>query len=200
MFLKKGRVAARKRIHRQILLRADESEGHTGWTDVAVAEAYGISIRTVERVRQRFIEHGLKAALQPRAPQENHARKFDGEKEAKLLTLACSKAPEGYARWTLQLLADKMVELKYMKNVSDETVRMDNPNTHTGALFYETFPPEEARRLLDKLEIRYTPKHGSRLNIAEIGLSMLSGQCLHRRVPDMETLTHEVAVTAHTFQ
>lgn len=70
---------------------------------------------------------------------------------------------------------------------------MDNLNTHTGASLYETFEPEEARRLLNKLEIHYTPKHGSWLNIAEIGLSMLSGQCLDRRIPDMNTLTNEVA-------
>jgi transposase len=71
---------------------------------------------------------------------------------------------------------------------------MDNLNTHTGSSLYETFEPEEARRLLDKLEIHYTPKHGSWLNMAEIGLSMLSGQCLDRRIPDMNTLTQEVEV------
>lgn len=70
---------------------------------------------------------------------------------------------------------------------------MDNLNTHTGASLYESFEPAEARRLLDKLEIHYTPKHGSWLNVAEIGLSMLSGQCLDRRIPDSATLTKEVA-------
>ena len=70
---------------------------------------------------------------------------------------------------------------------------MDNLNTHVGASLYEIFEPKEARRLLDKLEIHYTPKHGSWLNIAEIGLSMLSGQCLDRRIPDMTTLAREVA-------
>lgn len=69
---------------------------------------------------------------------------------------------------------------------------MDNLNTHTGASLYETFTPEEARRLLDKLEIHYTPKHGSWLNIAEIGLSLLSRQCLHRRIADQTALTCEV--------
>ena len=70
---------------------------------------------------------------------------------------------------------------------------MDNLNTHVGASLYETFEPKEALRLLDKLEIHYTPKHGSWLNIAEIGLSILSGQCLDRRIPDMIVLTREVA-------
>jgi transposase len=123
VLLKKERMAVRKRIHAQILLRADESDKRISWRDVDIAVAYGVSIRTVERVRERFVEQGFEAALQPRAPQENYARKFDGEKEAKLITLACSEAPEGYARWTLQLLADKMVELKYMESISHQAVR-----------------------------------------------------------------------------
>ena len=69
---------------------------------------------------------------------------------------------------------------------------MDNLNTHTGASLYETFPPHEARRLLERLEIHYTPKHGSWLNIAEIELRVLSGQCLKRRIPDKQTLKKEV--------
>ena len=70
---------------------------------------------------------------------------------------------------------------------------MDNLNTHSPISLYETFPPAEAKRILDRLEIHYTPKHGSWLNIAEIELSVLSRQCLHRRIPDAETLTKEVA-------
>jgi len=70
---------------------------------------------------------------------------------------------------------------------------MDNLNTHTGGSLYEAFPPQEAKRLLDRLEIHYTPKHGSWLNIAEIELRILSTQCLNRRIPDKHTLEHEVA-------
>jgi hypothetical protein len=70
---------------------------------------------------------------------------------------------------------------------------MDNLNTHTPAALYEVFPPAEARRLVERLEIHYTPKHGSWLNIAEIELSTMSGQCLNRRIPDRETLEREVA-------
>jgi len=70
---------------------------------------------------------------------------------------------------------------------------MDNLNTHTGASLYEAFPPEEARRLLDRLEIHYTPKHGSWLNIAEIELRVITGQCLNRRIPDKRMLEREVA-------
>ena len=70
---------------------------------------------------------------------------------------------------------------------------MDNLNTHTGGSLYEAFPPQEAKRLLDRLQIHYTPKHGSWLNIAEIELRILSTQCLNRRIPDKHTLEHEVA-------
>lgn len=70
---------------------------------------------------------------------------------------------------------------------------MDNLNTHTGASLYEAFPPDEARSLYDRLEIHYTPKHGSWLNIAEIELRVLIGQCLNRRIPDAETLKREVS-------
>jgi hypothetical protein len=73
------------------------------------------------------------------------------------------------------------------------TLVMDNLNTHTGASLYKAFPPEDARRILDKLEIHYTPKHGSWLNMAEIELSVLSRQCLDRRIPDQDALKREVA-------
>ena len=122
IIIKKDRVSWRKRIHAHILLRTDESEGQGGWKDVDVAEAYGVGLRTVERIRERFVTKGFAAALQSKADQENRARKFDGKKEAKLITLACSKAPEGRARWTLQLLADRMVELKYMESISHQAV------------------------------------------------------------------------------
>lgn len=74
---------------------------------------------------------------------------------------------------------------------------MDNLNTHDGASLYETFPPQEAKRILDRLEIHYTPKHGSWLNMAEIEFSHLSRQCLDRRIPDQETLIQEVKVWEH---
>src|SRR3990167_11545675 len=103
IIIKKERVSARKRIHAHMLLRTDESEGQGGWKDVDVAEAYGVGLRTVERIRERFVTKGFAAALQSKADQENRARKFDRKKEAKLITLACGKPPEGRARWTLQL-------------------------------------------------------------------------------------------------
>lgn len=120
--LKKERVAARKRTHAQILLRVDEADDQ-GWTDEQTAAAYHVRVKTVQRIRQRFVEHGFAAALQARAPQANRARKFDGKAEAKLIQIACSRPPEGYARWTLQLMADELVTLNVLESVSTEGVR-----------------------------------------------------------------------------
>lgn len=92
--------------------------------------------------------------------------------------------------WALQI---KELLVTHYPNASKVVLVMDNLNTHTGASLYEAFPPEEARSLLDRLEIHYTPKHGSWLNIAEIELRVLIGQCLNRRIPDKQTLEREVA-------
>jgi hypothetical protein len=94
------------------------------------------------------------------------------------------------ADWAMQIKQLLDVHYPAAKKV---TLVMDNLNTHTGASLYEVFQPNEARRLLDRLEIHYTPKHGSWLNIAEIELGVLSRQCLDRRIPDKATLTTEVA-------
>jgi len=122
VIIKKERVPGRKRIHAEILMRTDESKGQDGWKDTDVAEAYGVGLRTVERIRERFVTEGFEAALQSKADQKNRARKFDGTKEAKLVTLACGTPPEGRARWTLQLLADRMVALKYIESISRQTI------------------------------------------------------------------------------
>ena len=85
-----------------------------------------------------------------------------------------------------------LVDVRYPR--ADRVVLvLDNLNTHTPAALYEAFPQAEARRIVEHLEIHYTPKHGSWLNVAEIELSTMSGQCLHRRIPDRETLEREVA-------
>jgi len=91
--------------------------------------------------------------------------------------------------WALQI--KELLDNRY-PNAKKVVLVMDNLNTHTGASLYETFPPHEARRLLERLEIHYTPKHGSWLNIAEIELRILSGQCIDRRIPDKQTLKNEV--------
>jgi hypothetical protein len=319
-----GQAPARKLAHARILLKADSSEVGPGWTDQTISEALELGTATIERVRQCFVEEGLEAALTRQRPHTPHLRKLDGEQEAYLIALTCSQPEEGQARWTLQLLADKLVQVQIVESISRETVRqvlqknelkpwlkeqwcippksnaefvcqmeevlsvytrpyderrpqvcldemsrqlisetrvpvpmqpgqpecydyeyerhgtcnlfiaceplagkrflqvtehrtkrdfalfirelvdvyypmaeqivlvMDNLNTHTPASLYEVFEPAEARRLVEKLEIHYTPKHGSWLNMAEIELSGLSRQCLDRRIGKQAELEQEV--------
>ena len=119
-----GKAAAQKLAHARILLKADAAPDGPGGADDRIAEAVEVSIATVERVRRRFVEHGLEAAL-VRKPQDRPSRlaKLDGRAEAHLIALAGSRPPEGRAAWTMQLLADKLVELQLVDSISDETVR-----------------------------------------------------------------------------
>jgi transposase len=119
-----GKAAAQKLIHARILLKADAAKGGPAWTDERIAEAIEVSVATVERVRQRFVELGLEAAL-ARKKQErpSRERKLDGRAEARLIAVACSAPPQGRKEWTMRLLADKLVELEVVDTVSDETVR-----------------------------------------------------------------------------
>lgn len=119
----KGKVAAHKRLHAQILLKADVSDLGEKWIDSQISEALGISTRTVERVRQRLVQEGLEAALNRAKPSRIRSRVLDGENEAHLIALACTDAPEGRSRWTLRLLGQRMVELGYVSSVSHETIR-----------------------------------------------------------------------------
>lgn len=118
-----GKRAARTLAHARILLKADVREGEPAWEDGAISRAVEVSTATVQRVRQLFVEDGLDAALHPRPRPRTRLPLVDGVAEAHLVTLACSQAPEGAARWTLRLLAEKMVELAYVEQVSHETVR-----------------------------------------------------------------------------
>jgi transposase len=119
-----GKRSALTLTRARILLKADQADGGPAWDDAQIAEALDCGLRTVERVRQRFVERGLDQAL-GRKPQDrpSRERKFDGAAEARLIALACSPPPEGRARWTLKLLADKLVELEVFDSVSNETVR-----------------------------------------------------------------------------
>jgi transposase len=119
-----GKAAAQKLVHARILLKAAAAPSGPAWTDERIAEAVEVSCATVERVRQRFVEHGLEAAL-VRKPQDrpSRQRKLDGRAEARLIALACSRPPEGRTEWTMQLLADTLVELEVVDSISDETVR-----------------------------------------------------------------------------
>lgn len=100
--INKGKGAARKLLHARILLKADTS---VGWTDQGIAEALDVSISTIERVRERFVEEGLSAALDRQAPKRVYRRQLNGEQEAHLVALVCSQPPEDRGRWTLSLLA-----------------------------------------------------------------------------------------------
>lgn len=121
--VKKGKGAAYKRLRAQILLKADISEGAPGWTDTRIKEAFNVTVQMVEKTRKRLVEQGLEAAINRAKSNRVKSRKLDGEQEAHLVALTCSEAPEGQARWSLRLLADKMVELEYVDQVSHETIR-----------------------------------------------------------------------------
>jgi len=323
--IKSGKTAARKVTHARILLKADQGRSGPGWTDVRISEAVDVTVRSVEKLRQRFVQEGLEMALSGQSTRNQQVRKLDGECEARLIAALCGPAPEGYVRWSLRLLADQAVALEIVDQpVSHETIRkmlkahelkpwqkkewcippeqqgefvcqmeeilevyrrpldpkrplvcmdempyqlisetrtpqslqpgrvrrydyeykregvvnlfmvfmpllgqryvqvtarrtakdwaklmrylvdelfpqaekivlvMDNLNTHVGGALYEAFSPTEARRILDKLEFHYTPKHGSWLNMAEIEFSVLSRQCLDRRIATAKHLRREV--------
>lgn len=117
--IRSGKHSARKIRWAHVLLKAD-----AGWRDQDIAEALDISLPTVQRIRQRFVEEGLEVALGARSHKPRpYLQRLDGEQEAKLIAMACSKAPEGRKRWTLRLLAEKMVELQVVERVSYQTVR-----------------------------------------------------------------------------
>lgn len=119
----KGTAAARTLTHARILLKADEGIAGRSWADEQIADALDINRSTVERVRQRCVEEGVDAALRPRPSGQVRLRKLDGAAEAQVVALACSPAPAGRKRWTLRLLADRLVALEVVDAVSYETVR-----------------------------------------------------------------------------
>ena len=322
--IRKGKSPAQRLLKARILLKSDVSEDGEGWSDSRIIEALETSVSMVYRVRKQLVEEGLEAVLSRKAPAAPAvARIFDGEKEARLIALACSKPPEGYARWSLRLLESKVVELGIVEAASDSTIQrvlknalqhrckywvippkasgafvaamedvlsvytrphdpdrplvcldetskqlvaesrspmavrpgsptrvdyeytrngvanlfmmfaplegwrhvkvtdrrtaidyahvlrdladvhfaraktitlvQDNLNTHAAASLYEAFPAAEARRLVERFEWHYTPKHGSWLDLAESELGVLASQCLDRRIPDKQTIIDQVA-------
>ena len=119
-----GKAAAYKISRaRRILLKADEQQAEGGWNDQAISDALDVSVATIEPVRQQFVEQGAEAVLCYKQRQSSPTRRLDGEQEAHLIALTCSDAPEGRARWTLRLLADRMVELGHVERISHETIR-----------------------------------------------------------------------------
>lgn len=126
----KGKAAAYKLTRARILLHADQGANGPAWSDARIAEALHVSRRTVERTRQTCVEVGLEAALQRKPRSRAGNVKFDGETEAHLIALACSQPPKGRVRWTLHLLADKMVELTHFEQISHETIRQHLKKMH----------------------------------------------------------------------
>ena len=117
-----GVAPARALTHARILLKANQGEAGPGWTDAAIGAALEVNPATVARVRMQYVAAGLEAAVYRKAPEREYRRRLDGEQEAHLAALACSTPPEGHKRWTLRLLADRLVELEIVESVSYETV------------------------------------------------------------------------------
>ena len=122
--ISKGKGPARMFTRARILLKTDIGEGGPGWQDEKISEALDVTVQTIERVRKQLVEEGLEAVLRRRNYiQKVSRKKVDGDVEAHLIALSCSEAPEGYSRWSLRLLADKMVELGFIESISYEAVR-----------------------------------------------------------------------------
>ena len=120
---KTGRIAAQRRRHAEILLLVDQGEHGPSMTDLEVAERMELSIRCIAKVRQRCVDEGLELALERKKRSRERTARLDGDAEARLISLACSDAPEGQARWTLKLLSERLVELEIVESVAYETVR-----------------------------------------------------------------------------
>ena len=133
--LRKGRASAVRQRHARILLLADTDGPEGGSSDWQIASAAHTSIPSVERVRRACVEHGLERALERKDPERDSLRKLDGKGEAQLLALCCGPAPEGHARWTLRLLAGRLVELEVVDAICHETVRavLKKTNSSRGA-------------------------------------------------------------------
>jgi transposase len=116
--LSSGKHAAKKVLKARVLLKANQ-----GWLDARIAAAFDLNVRTVERMRQQFVEEGFEAFIAGRYKKRCYPRKIDGKAEAHLIATACSQPPEGHTQWTLQLLGDRLVQLKCVESISRETVR-----------------------------------------------------------------------------
>ena len=125
----KPRVAVAKVLRARMVLKADVDG--PGWPDQKIGEAFDVGVSTIHRLRQRLVEEGLEAALSRRPSTQQRVPKLDGAKEARLIAIACSSPPEGRARWTLKLLADQLVELDIVDDISAETVRQTRKKTHS---------------------------------------------------------------------
>jgi transposase len=121
--IRQRRIAADKQLRAKLLLHADEGEWGPAYLDQQLVEEFGVSRSKVTRLRRQLVLEGFRAALSRRTCTQPRRRKLDGEQEARLVTLACSAPPAGRARWTLQMLADQLVELKVVDSISKDCVR-----------------------------------------------------------------------------
>ena len=165
--IRKGKAAAVRLTRARILLKADQGDKGDAWTDAEIAEAVNVAPKTVFNIRRRWVEEPLRGWRHVRVTQRR--TRVD---------------------WAFALR--DVLDNEYA-DVERVVLVMDNLNTHTPSSFYEAFSPQEARRLTERLEIHYTPKHGSWLDIAECELSVLGRQCLARRIDDGQRLADEVA-------
>ena len=125
-----GKNSTYKINHARVLLLADTNHEEGGWINQAIASVLNISVSTIERVRQRFVEQSLEQALNRQTQSQSKPRRLDGEQEAHLVAITCSTPPSGCSRWTLRLLAEKLVELKEVESISHETVRQTLKKTN----------------------------------------------------------------------
>lgn len=119
----KGTHSSRQYRTAYILLNSDEGEYGDKITGRLISQVLKISERMIDRVKQRFVEEGFDVCLDRKPMSRTKEKKVDGELEAQLIAISCSEAPEGFAKWSLRLLADKMVEMKYIDSISHETIR-----------------------------------------------------------------------------
>jgi len=119
----KGSHPASRFTTAQILLCCDESIGVKKHSNEVISDVVNVSMKTIDRVKKKFVEEGFDAVIFPGKSKRTYIKKFDGDLEARLVALCCSEAPAGFAKWSLRLLADKMVELKYVDEISHESIR-----------------------------------------------------------------------------
>ena len=120
----KGKGAVRRQRRAHILLLADEHQHEGAWKDADIAKALNAHIRTIERTREKCVKKDIKVARNHTQPRKKKRTLLDGEGEARLVQLACTEAPDGHERWTMQMLADKLIELEVVETISHETVRI----------------------------------------------------------------------------
>ena len=173
-----GKAAAQKLTHARILLKADQAEGGPGWIDEPIAEALEVSVATVERVRQRFVEQGLEPARgRKKQDPPSRGRKLDGAGEARRIALACSTVPHGRATWTLGMLANKLAELKVVDSICSETVRQARQKNEITPWLKEPWciPPQADAEFVcateDVLEVYHRPYDAKRPQVCLDGTS-----------------------------